>query len=75
MNVKEELQKRGIVMTELETYRWGDTPNACAQESGYSTALHECTQQVIIPLLKQIKMLEGGINRLADKVGADGGRL
>lgn len=75
MNVKEELKKRGIVMTELETYRWGDGPSGCSKESGYSLALSECTQQVILPLLRQIQALEKGINNLADAAGVAGKRL
>lgn len=75
MNVKEELQKRGITMTELETYRWGDGPSGCSKESGYITALRECTQQVIIPLLEQIKAMETGLNRLAEAAKIAGERL
>jgi hypothetical protein len=75
MNVKEELKKRGIVMTELETYRWGDGPSGCSKESGYSLALSECTQQVIIPLLQQIKAMETGLNRLVDAARVAGDRL
>lgn len=75
MNVKEELQKRGIVMTELETYRWGDGPSGWSKEEGYSLALSECTKQVILPLLRQVQALEKGINNLADAAGVAGKRL
>lgn len=75
MNVKEELQKRGIVMPELEQYRWGDTPSAWSKEEGYSIGVSECTKEVIRPLLEQIKGLEIGLNRLADAARVAGDRL
>lgn len=75
MNIQEELKKRGIVMPELEQYRWGDTPSAWSKEEGYSIALSECTKAVILPLLQQMQSMEKGINRIADAVQAQGGRL
>lgn len=75
MDVRKELEKRGIAIPEVEPYRWGDSTQACNKEEGYSLGVSDCVKAVAIPLLEQIKALEIGINRMADAARVAGGKL